>query len=155
MIKVYTLLYSHRHGTDVSVYNSKESATFAAYRLASERTEEWEDAEGKARFDAEKDYEDALTIWDEVEMDRANFESLEISETELDDSSSVLTVTHGTPEWDSLFEALDQYTDNQQDYLANHCEPGEEKRGAKHLKFARTILDKMNAFYASLAEGPS
>jgi hypothetical protein len=63
-----------------------------------------------------------------------------------------ITVEHGTPEWDALFEALDQYTDNQEDYLENHCEPGEEKRGAKHLKFARKILDKMNAFYASLAD---
>jgi len=83
MTKVFTLTYSHRHGSDVGVYKSKQGAINAAHGLASERTEEWDDAAGKARFDAEEDYELALDIFDEIEMDRADYESLEISETEL------------------------------------------------------------------------
>ena len=67
----------------------------------------------------------------------------------------VITVTHGSCEWDSLLEALDQYTDNQRDYLENHCEPGEEKRGARNLKFAQKILDKMVAAIAARAEESS
>ena len=155
MIKVFTLAYSHRHGSDVDVFGTQQGAIDAAYVLAVERVEEWDDAPAEAKFKAEKDYALALNIFDEVERERGDYETLEIGEAELRDSPSVLAIVHGTPEWDSLFEALDQYTDNQEDYLANHCEPGEEKRGAKHLKFARKILDKMSAFYASLAEGPS
>ena len=83
MTKVFTLTYSHRHGSDVGVYKSKQGAVDAAYGLASERTEEWDDAASKALFDAEEDRELALNIFDDVEMDRADYESLEISETEL------------------------------------------------------------------------
>lgn len=67
-------------------------------------------------------------------------------------SRPTIVVAHGTPEWDALLEALNQYTENQRDYLENHCEPGEEKRGARNLKFAQVILDNMTAVYAALAE---
>jgi hypothetical protein len=66
-----------------------------------------------------------------------------------------ITVAHGSPEWDALYDALDQYTDNQRDYLENNCQPGEDERGEQSLKFARKILDQMSAVYAALAEGTS
>jgi hypothetical protein len=68
---------------------------------------------------------------------------------------AVITVVQGTPEWDALTEALDQYNDNQQDYLDNHCEPGEDEDGRTNLKHARKIMDKIEAAHAALAEGPS
>ena len=63
-----------------------------------------------------------------------------------------ITVEHGTLEWNALFEALDQYTDNQRDYLDTTCEPDDAEQAEESLRYARKILDKMNAFYASLAD---
>jgi hypothetical protein len=68
---------------------------------------------------------------------------------------AIVAVIHGSHEWNSLLEALDQYTENMEDYLANHCEPGEEKRGARNLKYARKILDRMVAAVAANAEESS
>jgi hypothetical protein len=65
---------------------------------------------------------------------------------------AVVAVVHGSHEWDALLEALDQYTENQRDWLENHCEPGTEKRGARNLKFAQKVLDEMVAAIVTRAE---
>jgi hypothetical protein len=82
--KVFTLVYNHRHGSDVGVYKTREAANNAAHQLAYERVnEEWDDEAAKDRFMDEDDACLALDIFDEVEMDRSDYESLEIGETEI------------------------------------------------------------------------
>jgi hypothetical protein len=80
---VFTLTYTHKHGADVGVYKTREGALAAAYGLAFERSEEWDDEEATARFKAEEDKVEALCIFDDVEANWAYSEILEISETEL------------------------------------------------------------------------
>ena len=80
--KVFTLTYIHKHGSDVGVYRTREGAEDAAYGLALERAEEWDDKEATARFKAE-DRDGAFDIFQEVEMEMAYGEILEVTETEL------------------------------------------------------------------------
>jgi hypothetical protein len=79
---VFTLVYTHKHGSDVGVYKTREGAEDAAYGLALERAEEWDDEEDTARFKAE-DRDGAFDIFQEVEGEMAYGEILEINETEL------------------------------------------------------------------------
>jgi hypothetical protein len=79
---VFTLTYTHKHGSDVGVYRTREGAEDAAYGLALERAEEWDDKEDTARFKAE-DRDGAFDIFQEVEGEMAYGEILEINETEL------------------------------------------------------------------------
>jgi hypothetical protein len=82
---VFTLTYTHKHGADVGVYRSREGAESAAYGLADERAEEWDDKEDTARFKAEENHDLAFDIFQEVEGEMAYGEILEIIETELRD----------------------------------------------------------------------
>jgi len=81
--QVFTLTYTHKHGSDVGVYRSREGADAAAYGLATERVEEWEDEGQKAKFTAMDDRDEALDYFHEVEMEWAYSENLEVIETVL------------------------------------------------------------------------
>ena len=80
---VFTLTYTHKHGSDVGVYKTYKGAADAAYGLASERVEEWDDEEQKAEFAAFGDEEVALYYFHDVEMECSYGEILEITRTEL------------------------------------------------------------------------
>lgn len=80
---VFTLTYTHKHGSDVGVYRTYKGAADAAYGLASERVEEWDDEEQKAEFAAFGDEEVALDYFHDVEMECSYSEILEITKTEL------------------------------------------------------------------------
>ena len=47
---VYTLTYTHKHGSDVGVYKTRKGAITAALQLATERAEEWDDEEEWEEF---------------------------------------------------------------------------------------------------------
>lgn len=83
---VFILLYTHKHGEDVSVYRTLEGATSAAFELACQRADEgrWHDEE-KARFDAAETPEEALGIFHEIELNYNYSECLEITESVLGD----------------------------------------------------------------------
>lgn len=82
--KVWTLTYTHKHGSDVGVYKSYEGAFNAAHGLACERVEEW-DEEGSCRlhFESLEDRDAQLDYFHEIEGEMSYGEILEISETEL------------------------------------------------------------------------
>jgi hypothetical protein len=63
----------------------------------------------------------------------------------------VVIVIQGTPEWDALAQAMDQYTENTRVYI-EECEPGEDPETEAHLESADVIMDGMNAAVARLAE---
>lgn len=83
---VFILLYTHKHGEDVSAYRTLEGATSAAFDLACQRADEgrWHDEE-KARFDAAETPEEALSVFHEIELNYNYSECLEITESVLGD----------------------------------------------------------------------
>lgn len=81
---VFTLTYTHKHGSDVGVYKTREGADAAAYGLACERVEEW-DEEGACRlhFESLEDRDEQMDYFHEIEGEMSCGELLEINETEL------------------------------------------------------------------------
>lgn len=79
---VFILLYTHKHGEDVSAYRTREGALNAAFDLAWQRVDEdkW-DEEDKARFNATETPEEAIDVFNQVEREWEYSEHLEITES--------------------------------------------------------------------------
>lgn len=88
--EVFVLLYEHKHGSDVSVYRTRDGAVASAYGIACNRVEEdrWnegDDGEGRAKFEAFEDLEAAIDFFNTTELEWSYGESLEIRESQLGD----------------------------------------------------------------------
>ena len=66
---------------------------------------------------------------------------------------ATITIVQGTPEWNALVQALDQFTENTHCFVDDLDDPEEHPQEREHLKHADAVLDRMNAACAALAEG--
>jgi hypothetical protein len=64
---------------------------------------------------------------------------------------AVITVTQGTPEWDALVQALDQFTENTRCFVDDE-EPEDYPQEREHLKYADAVLDRMNLALVALVD---
>lgn len=56
---------------------------------------------------------------------------------------AVIAIVQGTPEWDAIVQALDQFTENTHCFVDDE-DPEDYPQEREHLKHADAVLDRMN-----------
>lgn len=64
-----------------------------------------------------------------------------------------IQVTNGD-EWHTLYEALGQYVENQQDYLDSYDDADVDPEARKKFEIASKMLESMDAQLIALTENP-
>lgn len=81
-MKVYVVIYTHKHGMDCAVYATDEIARRAVHHLMFERADQSWDRGDWAKFQA-SDYDQQVDLFHEVEKNVSYGEVIELLEREV------------------------------------------------------------------------
>lgn len=78
-IKVYVIIYTHKHGMDCSVYGGMSPAQASALALMISRVENWHH-EDRIKFQGCENFDDQMDVFHQVEKEISYGETIEILE---------------------------------------------------------------------------
>jgi hypothetical protein len=82
-MKVYVIIYTHKHGCDVSVHGTRDGAERSAEDLISNRASESWDKEDLDRLDLAGSFDDRMDFFHAIEREVSYGEAIELEEREV------------------------------------------------------------------------